>query len=178
MKIVNMFDAAIEGNFEEFQRLYNGNINEINEFSKFNLLQTALADNHNESERIKIINFLIKSGIDVNYKDSKYKRNALHVLFFEFLRGDVVYLLEVVKILIDAGVDINAVDKYNAIPLKYAITICKLRTEELKDIYISLIKAGARYDLKDVFDKSCIDYAKELTWRSEFVEIVEESKND
>ena len=178
MKIVNVFDAVMEGNFEEFKKLYKGNVNEINEFSKFNLLQTALVESNNEKERIKIIDFLIKNGIDVNYKDCKYQRNALHVVFFNFLRGDIDYLESVVKLLVDAGVDINAVDKYAAIPLKYAITICKLNTEALKDIYSDMIKAGADYNLKDSFGKSCIDYAKEFSWRNDFIKIVEENEND
>lgn len=40
MKIINVFDAVKEGNFEKFQRMYTGNINEINEFTRLNLLQT------------------------------------------------------------------------------------------------------------------------------------------
>ena len=38
MKILNIFDAAKEGNFNEFKRLYSGNVNEINKYSQFNLL--------------------------------------------------------------------------------------------------------------------------------------------
>lgn len=178
MKIVNVFDAVKEGDFEEFQRLYTGDINEINKFTQLNLLQTTLINTNNEDGRLKIINFLIESGINVNYQDCKYQRNALHVTFFNFLRGDVIYLLNVVNALVDAGININAVDKYNAIPLKYAITICKLETEELRDVYNIMIKEGADYNLKDMFGKSCIDYAKELTWRSEFIKIVEESEID
>lgn len=30
----------------------------------------------------------------------------------------------------------------------------------------------------DVFGKSCIDYARELTWRKGFIRIVEEMEND
>lgn len=177
MKIVNIFDAVKEGNFKEFQRFYTGNINVINEFTQLNLLQTALLSVSNETERLKIVSFLLEKGIDVNYQDSKYCRNALHTIFFNFFRGDVQYLLNVVKMLADADIDINAVDKYHAIPLKYAITICKLKTEEMKDVYSSMLKAGADYNLKDVFGKSCIDYAKELTWRTEFIKIVKEIEN-
>jgi len=129
-------------------------------------------------ERLKIVKYLIGEGIDIHYKDDKNQRNALHVLFFNFLRGDVGYLLEITKILVSAGIEINAVDKYGAIPLKYALTICKLKTEEMKGVYEYLLRAGSDYMLKDISDKSCIDYAQELSWRNEFINIVEETRND
>ena len=44
-------------------------------------------------------------------------------------------MLEVTKLLINGGIDINALDKYKVIPLKYAITITKLPSNELKPIY-------------------------------------------
>lgn len=178
MKIVNMFDALIEGNFKEFQRLYNGNINDINEFTQLNLLQTTLVNTNNEGERIKIISYLLSNGININYQDKKYRRNALHTVFFNFLRGDIKYLSKVVEMLINSGIDINRVDIYNAVPLKYAITVCKLKTEEMRDVYSNILRAGADYNLKDIFGKSCMDYAKELSWRTEFIKIVEEMKND
>lgn len=174
MRIVNIFDAAKEGNFEALQKFYNGNINQINEFTGLNLLQSTLISSNNIDERLKIVDFLLNKGIDVNYSDKKYQRNALHILFFNFLRGDVEYLTNVVGKLINAEINVNALDKYNATPLKYAITICKLKTEELRTVYIGMIRAGADYNLKDIFGKSCIDYAKELAWRTEFIEIVEE----
>lgn len=155
-----MFDALLEGNFKEFQRLYNGNINDINEFTHLNLLETTLVNTNNEGERIKVISYLLSNGIDIKFQDKKYRRNALHTVFFNFLHGDIKYLSEVVEMLIDSGIDINRVDKYNAVPLKYAITVCKLKTEEMRDVYSNILRAGADYKLKDIFGKSCMDYAK------------------
>jgi len=80
--------------------------------------------------------------------------------------------------LVDAGIEINALDKYKSIPLKYAVTIGKLHAEELEDVYKCMIRAGSDYNLKDAFGKSCIDYARELTWRNGFIRIVEEMRND
>lgn len=179
MRIVDVFDAVREGDFQEFQKLYTGDINVLNEYSsKFNLLQSVLISNNNEAERLKIIAFLLKNNIDINYKDKKYNRNALHWLFFNFPRGNAEYLLRVVTMLVDAGIEINMLDKYKAIPLKYAITIVKLPTEEIEKVYRCMIKAGSDYNLKDAFGKSCIDYARELTWRNEFIKIVEDMEND
>ena len=178
MKIINVFDAAIEGNFAEFQKLYTGDINIINEYTKLNLLCTTLCYTKNENDRIKIVDFLIKNKININFMEKKYKRNALHEVFINFYHGDSKYLYNVVKMLIDSGININATDKYNAIPLKYAITVCKLKTDELKDVYRLMLATGADYNLKDEFEKSCLVYAQELNWRNDFISIVEEFENE
>ena len=176
MTIVNMFDAAKEGDFEAFQRLYNSNVNEVNTHTGLNLIQTALVTDKNAEERIKIIEFLLREGADVYYKDEDEQKNALHILLVSFYRGDVIFLERAVKLLIDAGAEVNATDRYGAIPLKYAITICKMKTEELESVYTCLVEAGSDYTLKDGFDKSCLDYAKEYAWRNGFVEIAEACK--
>ena len=178
MKIVNIFDAVKEGNINEFERLYNGSIDIVNEYTELNLLETLLLKNDNSEERLAIAKMLIDKGIDINFKDSKNSRNALHVLYFNFLRGDVAYLKEITKILIDAGIEINSIDKYKAIPLKYALTICKMKTEELITIYEILLKKGSDFTLKDSFDKSCLDYAEVLSWRREFIDLVKVVDND
>ncbi len=33
MRIIDVFDAALEGNYKEFRRLYTGDINALNELS-------------------------------------------------------------------------------------------------------------------------------------------------
>lgn len=178
MRIVNVFDAVQEGNFKEFKRLYTDDVNVIDRYSSFNLPQSVLISTNNEAERLKIIDFLLEHNIDISYQDKKYHRNALHCIFFNFLEGNAEYLLKAVTMLVDAGIEINALDKFKAIPLKYAITIVKLHTEEIKKVYRYMIKAGSDYNLKDAFGKSCIDYAKELTWRNGFIKIAEEMEND
>ena len=115
--------------------------------------------------------------------------NSLFLLRFSFLpslpssledfkqalrKGDLEYLKKQTELLISAGVDVNAVDKFDAIPLKYAITISKHTTEEMKEIYEMLIRSGSDYKKKDTFQKSCLDYAQEYSWRNGFVEIVKE----
>lgn len=172
MVITDMFDAAREGNFEAFVKYFTGDVNSINQFSDFNCLQLAVTRNSNEADRLNIMRFLIEKGIDLSYKDKKCKRNALHVLYFHFLKGDLSFLQEATKLLIQGGVDVNAFDKFNAIPLKYAITIPKLSTDEMMEIYDMLIKAGSDYSATDTFGKSCIDYAREYSWRRGFLDLV------
>lgn len=120
---------------------------------------------------------MISEGIDVNYKDKRYNRNALNNFYFNVLRLSSEYMMQISKILISSGICVNSNDKYNSIPLKYAITITKKATEEIKAVYWYILKEGFNYMQKDILGKSCIDYANEYSWRTDFIKIVEEFKN-
>lgn len=175
MILVNIFDAAREGEWNAFQKFFDGNINQINPYAdNFNLLQMAVTSTKNPEGRLAIVRFLLEHGIDLDYREKKCNRNALHIAFFGFLKGDIEYLKKQTELLISAGLDVNAVDKFDAIPLKYAITISKHTTEEMKELYAMLIRAGSDYRRKDTFQKSCLDYAQEYSWRNGFIEIVKE----
>lgn len=177
MRIIDVFDAVEMGTFEEFKKFYNGDINQVNENIHMNLLQKSLVREGKTEDKIKIIKFLLNEGIDINYISQDTKRNALHTFYFGNYRPTLAFQNEVTKILIDAGIDLNKQDAYGAIPLKYAITINKLTTEENKDMYEMLINAGSDINLKDNFGKSCLDYAAEYSWRNGFIQIAEECKN-
>ena len=174
MKITNVFDAVRDGTFEDFIHFYKGNPDEIDENLDLNLLGLALVNDENTNEKIKIIQFLISEGVDMNFVDTKYKRNALHTFYFNVLRPSPEYMLLITKLLIENGIEVNALDKYNAVPLKYAITITKLPTEEIKQVYLYLLKNNVAYETKDIFGKSCIDYMKEFSWRNNLLAIIKE----
>ncbi|MES9706673.1 ankyrin repeat domain-containing protein [Bacillus toyonensis] len=176
MKILNVFHAVREGTFEDCKQFYDGNINQIDSDLDINLLCMAMTNNKNSSEKLKIIKFLLEEDIDINYTTAKNKRNALHMFYFCVLRPTIEYELEITRLLIDNEININAIDKYNAIPLKYAITINKLSTEDNKEMYKLLISSGSKYNLKGEFGRSCVDYAKEYSWRNDLLSIIEECK--
>ena len=90
------------------------------------------------------------------------------------MRGEPAYMLEIVKMLVNKGIDVNAEDKFGAIPLSYAVTVNKLKTEQMKDIYSYLLEQGADAWHKDSFGKSCVDYATEYVWRNDFIQILKE----
>ena len=79
-----------------------------------------------------------------------------------------------VKLLIEAGIDVNAVDKFGSIPMTYSVTLLKLATEELEPLYKLLLEAGSDYKLKNKSGKSCLDYAEEYSWRSSLLDIIKE----
>lgn len=177
MRITNVFNAVREGTYDDFKKFYNGDVNMINDNTGLNLLCLAVVNDKNPDDKINIIKFLISEGININYKDSKHNRNALHSFYFNVLRPSSKYMMQISKILISSGIDVNEADKYNAIPLKYAITITKKTTEEIKAVYRYLLEKGSNYAQQDTFGKSCIDYAKEYSWRNDFIKIVEEFSN-
>ncbi|EAC3326902.1 ankyrin repeat domain-containing protein [Listeria monocytogenes] len=177
MKIVDVFDAVEKGTFEDFIKFYNGNINQTRESSGFNLLQQTLLSEEETEDKLRIIEYLLGEHIDINHVSKEAKRNALHTYYFSVYRPSIAFQNKVTKLLITAGIDLNQQDAYGAIPLKYAITINKLTTEENKEMYKTLVKAGSDVNLKDNFGKSCLDYAAEYSWRNGFITIVEECKN-
>ena len=177
MKILNVFDAVLEGKMEDFIKYYDGNIDQVNPYTKLNLLTTAVLNYKNPLDRIYMIEYLISHSIDMNYVDPKYQRNALHTLFFNALSDSADYMNRVVKLLVENGLDVNSLDRFNAIPLNYAIAVTKNSTEDMKDIYLYLLEQGSDYNFKDSFDKSCLDYAKEYSWRHGFIDIVKEYEN-
>lgn len=177
MKMTTIFDAVRDGSLDDVEKMYKRDINEVNNELDLNLLCMAMTNMNNEEEKIKIIQFLIDEGININYTTNKYQRNALHMLYFCNLRPSIDCMVEISKVLIDSGIDINGLDKYKAIPLKYSITINKLSTDENKPLYWMLLESGSNFELKDSLGKSCLDYAKEYSWRNDFVKIVEEFEN-
>lgn len=178
LKITNAFDAVRDGTYEEFMSFYTGNINEVSESLELNLLSLAVVNDNNPKEKLKIIKFLLSEGVDIKFTNKKEKRNALHIFYFNVLRPSSEYMLEVTKLLVESGIDVNGADKYNAIPLKYAITITKLATQDIRPIYQYLLEQGSNYNHKDIFEKSCVDYANEYSWRNGVIEIVKEFENE
>ena len=69
MTIVNIFDAAREGDWDAFRKFYSGNINEVDPYSNFNLLQLAVTSTENSEGRLAIIRFLLENGVDLNFRD-------------------------------------------------------------------------------------------------------------
>ena len=169
MILQDIFDAAQEGTFEEFHSLYKGDVNQVTH-EKLNLLNMVLTSNTLLDEKLKIIQFLIDEKIDVNCLDSD-NRNALHNLF-QFKanwRIDVEHATKVLSMLLKAGINVNQVDKYGAIPLITAITVLKLTTKEALPLYEMLIASGSDIHRKDFQRKSAIDYAREFSWRQDLL---------
>ena len=173
MRITDIFDAVRDATYSDFRKFYTGDPNLFHKYTGLSLFQLLFVNDHNTDEIIKMIRFLISEGADVNFKSPKDQRNALHIFYFSVMRPDPQYILKVTQLLVEAGVDINAKDKYGAIPLNYAITVVKLPTETAMPVYQYLIDHGSNIYEKDNFGKACIDYAKEFSWRNDLVSLME-----
>lgn len=173
MKITNVFDAVRDGTYQEFMQRYKGNPNLISENLGLSLLTLAAVNDKNPDDKLKIVDFLLSEGANVNFINPEEQRNVLHIFYFNVMRPNPKYMLDMTKLFVENGVDINCKDKYNAIPLKYAITVVKLPTNEIESVYRYLISQGADITNKDVFGKSCLDYIKEYSWRNDVLKIVE-----
>lgn len=176
MTITNIFDAALCGDLEKIKHYYDGNINCVNESTKLNLLQTVVCGKEKYRERLDIISFLIHEGIDVNSQEGKDKQNALHLLYSSLTLKDEEFILSATKILVSAGIDVNQKDKFGAIPLSYLIA-GKLGNSKIEPILIFLIESGTKCNEKDNYGNSCVDYAKQFSWREDILEIMKCTMN-
>lgn len=177
MKILDVFDAVREGSYDEFKHFYAGDANLVSKDLGLSLLDMAVVNDRHPDEKLKIARFLISGGADVNYLRKKDSRNALHLFYFSVLRPEPRFMLEMTELLVENGIDINAKDKYGAIPLKYAITVNKLPTDEIGAVYAYLLAKGSDFDSMDEFGKSCFDYAIEYSWRNGVAEMMEEVRH-
>lgn len=152
--------------------------NSVDHIYKFNVLQHVLSNNDNEKNKLKMIKFLIKKGVNVNYIEPESNMIALHFLYSLNEHASTDYLIKVTRMLLDAGINVNIADCHDGIPLDYAIASLHASTEELMPIYEMLIKKGSNYLRISRHGKSSMDLAKELSYRKELYEYMEEIKDE
>jgi ankyrin repeat protein len=96
---------------------------------------------------VDLVKKLIKSGINVNHKDSETKQTAL-------MEASKNGRLEIVKLLIESGAKVNVKNKEGLTPLQYIIdeecSKISIRENIRVGIVEELINAGADIDLKIV----------------------------
>ena len=177
MRITDIFDAVREGTYSDFLKFYSKDPNLFNSYAGMSLLQLALVNDRCPDEKIKIIQFLISEGADVNFLSPKDQRNALHIFYFSVMRPQPQYMLQITQLLMEAGVDINQKDRYGAIPLQYAITVVKQPTAAILPVVQVLMDHGSHIHEKDSFGKTCLDYAREFSWRKDLIPLME-GKNE
>ncbi|MDO1605025.1 ankyrin repeat domain-containing protein [Lactobacillus sp. YT155] len=183
MANVDIYDAAMKGDLKDLKKFYKKTFlkKDINSFqsSGVNLLCYSMYDisDENKIEKIRLIEYLIEEGIDVNFQTRKSRRNALHFFYFNEFQPPVDFENWITELLIKKGIDVNCEDEYEAIPMKYAITNNNLSMEDNELMYKMLLDAGSDYTHKDKFGKSCIDYAKEYSWRSGVLELIKEAND-
>lgn len=177
--MIYIYITAQKGTYEEFKKIYTKDTATTTTGSRnMTILQYIVLNDTYSKDRIKMIEKVIKDGVDVNHICSEHNRNVLHLMYMNFRDKDYPIIFKITKLLIDAGIDVNAKDGFNNIPMKYAIAVLKSTTEELTPLYKLLLDSGSEYKNVDKFGKSCLDYAKEYSWRNGFIDIVKEFENE
>ena len=98
----------------------------------------------------------------------------LHRLLFDVYPKPAAFLIEMTHVLLEAGADVDAEDRFLETPLGYAVRNTKAGTDELRPLYLDLLHAGADPRHANSFGKSPLDYAEEYSWRNGFTDIVRE----
>ena len=80
MKITDAYDAALEGNYDEFLKRFDGDVTQVEPSTHFNLLMAAAAQESSAEDRLKIMKYLLDHGIDVNFTDKK--QSAMHCICY------------------------------------------------------------------------------------------------
>lgn len=180
----NIYEAVEHGDiigmklYYYFRFLKGYGKNSVDHIYKFNVLQHVLLNNENEKNKLKMIKFLIKKGVNVNYIEPESNMNALHFLYTLNEHASTDYLIKVTRMLLNAGINVNIADCHDGIPLDYAIASLHASTVELMPIYEMLIKKGSDYLRISRHGKSSMDYAKELPYRKELYEYMKEITNE
>lgn len=167
--------AIRSGDYEGIQQHFRGHINEEFTNDGLNLLELLFCYSGNESLRLRIAQFLIDEGIAINHQ-ARDKSSALHFLLGSAKANwtaNPEYLLSGVKLLIQAGADVNLRDVHGGTPLSYAIAMLKSKSEELIPIYKELLEAGAYVDERSG-TPSCIEMTKMFPWRADLLTLLEE----
>ncbi|MBE6468983.1 MAG: hypothetical protein E7001_03250 [Coriobacteriaceae bacterium] len=168
--ILDQFDAADCGAVEDMERLYQGDPNARN---RFTLLGHCAGSRRDPEGRLDVARWLLDHGADPNGR-SERGMTPLHLLLFDMFPRPVPYLVAMTDLLLGAGADASAEDNYKETPLGYAVRNTKGRTEELRPIYLALLRLGADPRHVNTFGRTPLDYARELSFRRGFVDIVEE----
>ena len=79
----------------------------------------------------------------------------LSEIWFEFYRALPATSIDF--LVIEEGININAIDKYESVALIYSLTVLKLTTQDAYLIYELLLKHNADYTLKNDEGKSALD---------------------
>lgn len=167
----DMFDYAREGNFRMLKKTARfKNINKIN-LSNCNCLLLTLTGEDNQKERIEIIKYLLNRGIDINFKGGTDYQNALIFILSDRRLTDMNFKLQVSKLLIEYGIDINAKDKHDGTALSKLVCLNDIQNQAAKELINLLLNKGAIYDEKDKHGNSVIDYAKMLK-KVEFLKMI------
>jgi ankyrin repeat protein len=160
-----LHSATRMGNYSEVKKLINEGA-DIGYLDEFNSDAVYYAVVHYRSEILKL---LLESGGDINRK-YKEKQNILHIAVNAECedRGG----FEVIKTLVEAGVEINCQDKYGNTPLWYACIYYAINQRTIR----YLLEEGADMNIVNQYGLSAYTASKQ-NQRDELADILDKYRN-
>jgi ankyrin repeat protein len=137
-----IFDVCRSGSLEDIKKLYNKNVNSVNEKNNKGYTPLILACYHGNEP---VVSFLVDKVTDIN-GSSEYGTPLMAAV----VKGNTA----ITKLLLNKNAKTNIADANGTTALHYATLFKQTEIAQL------LVNAGAKYDLKDGNGKSAYDYAK------------------
>lgn len=156
---MKIFDSVITGRTHDVQQyLVEGDNPNLKHKDGNSLMCYAIYNN-----QINIIEMLIQHKVNLNYRTSEGK-TYLHLAIRRMKSNRILTLL------IQAGVDVNSVNKDKRTALHYASILGNLEACQI------LINAGALVEIKDMFGLTPIDYASRVYNHLNIVKTLESAR--
>jgi len=111
-----------------------------------------------EEKYREFLTFMVMNGVDLSQKSPSGKQ-LIHNLANSYDKRFIVNNLDSIEILIDNGVDVNAIANNGSTPLHQAIVGGNF--EAIK----KLVELGADLTIKDKYKRTPLEYAKQVTQR-------------
>ena len=73
---MDIFDIVQNGTYNDFIENYNGDITQIDKYTKLNLLCIAMLNDDLPEEKLKIIKYLLSEKVEVNFLSKKRKQKC------------------------------------------------------------------------------------------------------
>ena len=154
--------------FDDFAAVYSDG-DEKKLFNEKNLLFYSFSNNVPE-ERYRISMFLLDKGADA-CGVNECSENLLHILLSR-IKHDLPQTVELCRILIEKGADINHIDEKGRVPLQYIINM-KYTDEELEELYkLWFSRGNVLVTHKNAWGKTPLELIELLPYRKKLLDIV------
>lgn len=163
---MDMYFSAKRQTLAQFMEVYDQQrLHEVHGGST--ILFDAMA-HHSPQDRYDIVRFLIAQGAELTGTNGE-NETLFHILF-SCPKHNMAQTVELTKLLIDAGADINQPDAKGRVALQYLISHPKLTDRDMAPLY-DLLFTRCRLDLsiKNAWGFTPIELAQKLPYRAELL---------
>lgn len=167
---MNMYLAAKMLTLSQFKEVYDReNLNTVPAVGT-SVIFCAMANQVPEN-RYEIVKFLIDEGVDLKQTNAE-KESLLHVLFSR-PKHNMEQTVELTKLLLLGGVDINIQDTSNRVAIQYLITQPQISDSEFAPLYDVIFEhCNLDVSIKNAWGYTPLELAQKVTYRGDFLQRV------